>query len=97
MATLRAVGKDEKPPVDSVMSVTQAASEGTDRQLLVAMRDRVAKAVENENTAARDLAALTKRLREITNDIRALDARESEEGTGAVDSPDEEFDAAKAL
>lgn len=97
MANLRAVGKDEKPPVDSSMSVTEAASKGTDRQLLVAMRDRVAEAVEDKNTAARDLAALTKRLREIANDIKALDARESEEGTGAVDSPDEDFDAAKAL
>lgn len=91
---LRAVSDDEAPPAPKrPKTVTEAAAAGTPRELLVAMRDRVAVAVENPNTAARDLAALTKRLREITLDIEALDARAREEATedGAV--PDEPWDA----
>ena len=73
-------------------SVTQAADAGTTRELLVAMRARIAKAVENENTPARDLAALTKRLIEVQRDIEAWDARELEEGERGVVA-DEAFDA----
>lgn len=73
-------------------SVTQAADAGTTRELLVAMRTRIAKAVENENTPARDLAALTKRLIEVQRDIEAWDARELEEGERGVVA-DEAFDA----
>lgn len=73
---LRAVGADETPPPPvRPKSVTQAADVGTTRELLVAMRTRIAKAVESENTPARDLAALTKRLVEVVRDIEAIDAR----------------------
>jgi ribosome-binding protein aMBF1 (putative translation factor) len=74
---LRAVGPDEKA---SPKTVSQAAEAGTTRELLVAMRDRIARAVENPNTAARDLAALTKRLVEVVRDIEAIDAREESDG-----------------
>jgi hypothetical protein len=47
---------------------------------LCATRDRIAVAVENPNTPARDLAALTKRLMETVRDIEAIDARSAEEG-----------------
>jgi len=94
MAALRAVGKDEKPPVPvRPKTVTEAASEGTVRELLVAMRDRVATAVQDPNTAARDLAALTRRLREISRDIEAIDAKDAGEADSA-DVTDEAFDAA---
>ena len=92
---LRAVSKDEKPlkPVH-VKTVTEAAKSGTTRELLVATRDRIAEAVENPNTAARDLAALTKRLMETQREIEAIDAREAQEGAGAdVEVSDGEFDA----
>ncbi len=72
-------------------TVTKAASEGTRRELLVAMRARVATAVEDPNTPARDLAALTRRLMEIAKDIEAIDAR-NEDSDGAA-APDESFDA----
>lgn len=75
--TLRAVAPDEKAPPKTV---SQAAEAGTTRELLVAMRDRIARAVENPNTAARDLAALTKRLVEVVRDIEAIDAREEQDG-----------------
>ena len=74
-------------------SVTKAASEGSRRDLLVAMRSRVATAVEDPNTPARDLAALTRRLMEIAKDIEAIDAALKQEGRDADASADEEFDA----
>ena len=84
---LRAVAPDEKPPEKgSPKTVSQAAESGTTRELLVAMRDRIARAVENPNTAARDLAALTKRLVEVVRDIEAIDAREESDGeSGATE------------
>ena len=91
--SLRAVAPGEtaaRPP----RTVTEAASEGTTRELLIAMRDRVAKDVQNENTPARDLAALTKRLMEIVRDIEAIDARaEQEARDGASEVEDGDFDA----
>ncbi len=91
--TLRAVGDDEIAPPEDPKTVTEAASSGTTRQLMVAMRDRVAKDVENANTPARDLAALTKRLLEIVRDIEAIDAREQQEATKRGDVRDGSFDA----
>ena len=91
---LRAVSADEKPPVTPPKTVTEAAKSGTTRELLISMRDRVAKDVQNENTPARDLAALTKRLMEIVRDIEAIDARaEQEASEGAAKVEDGEFDA----
>ena|SRR5690349_11868640 len=90
---LRAVGAEEKPPVVTPKTVTEAAKSGTTRELLISMRDRVAKDVQNENTPARDLAALTKRLMEIVRDIEAIDARAAEEAKESVATADEAWDA----
>lgn len=91
---LRAVAADEKPTRTAPSTVTEAASSGTTRDLLVTMRDRVAKDVQNENTPARDLAALTKRLMEIVRDIEAIDARASQEASDhAAEVEDGDFDA----
>ena len=87
---LRAVSEGEKGPAKP-KSVTEAADRGTTRELLVAMRARVATAVEDPNTPARDLAALTKRLVEVVRDIEAIDAREAEEPDDDVG--DEALDA----
>jgi hypothetical protein len=57
------------------------------------MRARVATAVEDPNTPARDLAALTRRLMEIAKDIEAIYVAAKQEGHDADTSPDEEFDA----
>lgn len=93
MSNLRAVLPGETAAtVEEVLSVTAAATKGTARQLLVAMRDRVALAVEDKNTAARDLAALTRRLREISRDIEAIDARDAGEVDGA-EVTDSAYDA----
>lgn len=90
---LRSVGEGEKPPAPTPTTVTGAASKGTMRDLLVTMRDRVAKDVENENTPARDLAALTKRLMEIVRDIEAIDARAEQEAKRSDAVTDEAFDS----
>lgn len=87
---LRAVPPVEEPV--RVKSVTEAASSGSHRDLLVAMRARIARAVEDEDTPARDLAALTKRLADVARDIEAIDARAEQEGGGSSGVvPDEPF------
>jgi len=91
---LRAVAPGEKAPsAREVKTVTQAADAGSMRDLLVAMRTRTAKAVEDPNTPARDLAALTRRLLEIAREIEAIDARAREEDEESASAPDEAFDA----
>lgn len=95
--SLHAVGTGEAAPPKrkKPKTVTEAAAKGTTRELLVAMRTRIAKAVEDEDTPARDLASLTKRLVDIARDIEAIDAREEQQGAergGPVS--DETFDAA---
>lgn len=91
MATLRTVKDGEKA---APKSVTEAADCGSTRELLVAMRARIAKAVEDPSTPARDLAALTKRLVEVVRDIEAIDARDAQEvSDSAKDTPDAKFDA----
>ena len=91
---LRIAAPDEKAPTPP-STVTEAASSGTTRDLLVTMRDRVAKDVENANTPARDLAALTKRLLEIVRDIEAIDARSKQEADNDASAvEDGDFDAA---
>jgi ribosome-binding protein aMBF1 (putative translation factor) len=92
--TLRAVADGEKaPPPARPKTITEAADQGTTRELLVAMRARIAKAVEDPNTPARDLAALTKRLVEVVRDIEAIDAREEQDGAAGVEAEDGTFDA----
>lgn len=91
--SLRSVGADEKPPAPiKIKTVTEAAQGGTTRELLAATRDRIAVAVEDPNTPARDLAALSKRLMETVREIEAIDAREQEAGTDA-EVEDGKFDA----
>ena len=92
MAKLRAVGVDEVAEPSVQKSVTAAAAAGSRRELLVSVRDRVAIAVEDASTPARDLAALTRRLMEIARDIEAIDVKESGESQSA-EVTDEDFDA----
>lgn len=94
MARLRVVAAGEMAVPKRRLTVSVAASDGSRRELLVAMRDRVATAVEDPNTAARDLAALTRRLMEIAKDIEALDVREREESAGGGVVADVALDAA---
>lgn len=87
---LRSVAPGEKArpkrPASKPKTVKQAADSGTQRELLVAMKARIADAVENPNTPARDLAALTKRLLEIAREIEAIDARTVEEARESAEA-----------
>lgn len=93
---LRAVSADEQPAPPPVskkpQTVSEAAQGGDLRELLVAMRDRIAKAVAEPNCPPRDLAALTRRLHEIARDIEAIDAAADEEASSEP-SADEDWDA----
>ena len=91
-APLRTVKPGEKAPAKRAKSVSQAAK-GTQRELLVAMRDRIATAVEDSSTPARDLAALTRRLLEIARSIEAIDARAAEDAESGLEVADGDFDA----
>src|SRR5690348_15712075 len=92
-APLRAVTADEKPTPKRPKSVTQAADDGTPRELLVALRTRIAKQVEDVNCPPRDLASLSRRLLEIAKEIEALDAAVEQEAAEDADVADEAFDA----
>ena len=91
---LRAVSPDEKPPKSTPKSVTQAADDGTPRELLCALRTRIAKQVEDVNCPPRDLASLSRRLLEIAKEIEALDAAAAQEAAEGAEVADEAFDAA---
>ena len=79
---LRAVHATEAAPPRKTSvqkSVSQAAASGDHRTLLVAMRERIAKAVSDPDCPPRDLAALTRRLQEIAKEIDAIDLRAKQE------------------
>jgi len=90
---LRVVANDETTMPAKRHTVTSAAADGSRRDLLVAMRSRVATAVEDPNTPARDLAALTRRLMELAKDIEALDAAAEQEAQRGDEAEDGKFDA----
>lgn len=92
MAKLRAVEPGEKP-AKKITSVLEAADEGSRIDELVQMRRVIARAIDNENTSARDLAALTRRQIEISKEIEALKRQRAEEATDAADTADEAFNA----
>ncbi|MEW6917995.1 hypothetical protein V3M78_06650 [Trueperella pyogenes] len=73
-------------------AVTSAAKDGDKRAALEAMRDRIALTIDDRTTSARDLAALTKRLREIMDDIEEIDAAQDEEAVIVENIDDVAFD-----
>src|SRR5688500_12159117 len=90
---LRAVTPNEKP-TRKVQSVARAVEDGTQRDQLVAMRTRIAKAIDDPNIRGADLAALSRRLLEIGREVDALDVAAKQEDAENADSiADEAFDA----
>jgi hypothetical protein len=71
-------------------SIATAADSGNPRDLLVALRARIAKACDDEETPQRDLAALSRRLLEIAKEIQAIDAEEQGDDIGAAASTADE-------
>lgn len=92
---LKAVGGIAGPT--PAMSVSEAAESGSRIAELRAMRRVIALRLDDTDTAARDLAALSKRQMDISKEIEELVAEEEGDELGkAADSPDESFDP-KAL
>lgn len=92
---LRAVGANEKPtPPKTPRTITEAAEAGDQRELLVAMRRRVAETVQDPTCPPRDLSSLSRRLQELSREIEAIDvkARQEAEEDGGSSTPDEEWD-----
>lgn len=94
MATkrLRVVDPGEQPRRRKRLTVVEAAEKGTVREQLVALRERIAKTVQDPNCPPRDLAALSRRLMELTKEIEAIDAREAEADDDRA-TPDEAWSA----
>lgn len=93
MSALRAV-KPNEAPAKKRKSVAQAAQDGDRRELLVAMRDRIAATVADPDCPPRDLASLTRRLQDIAKEIDQIDLASVGEGSVVADTHDEPFDAA---
>jgi hypothetical protein len=67
------------------LSVAAAAAKGDDRAVLVALRDRIAQVIDG--AGPRDVAALSRRLLDITGELAAMDARAADvEAERAVDA-----------
>ncbi|WP_205754731.1 hypothetical protein [Pseudarthrobacter sp. NamE5] len=89
---LRAVGPDEKPAKkQEPKTVLEAAETGDRIAELIAMRRVIARALDNENTSPRDLAALSRRQIEISKEIDALKRQKVEEAAQGDISGDEEW------
>lgn len=87
---LRAVEDGERPPQPK--TILAAAESGSRLEELKAMRRRIASALDDPNTPARDLAALSRRQLEIGREIEAVRVSEDEDHSVIVDSNDEAWD-----
>lgn len=86
---------DEPTRPEWNMTVSHAAEHGTRRDLLLALRRRLAAALEDERTQPRDLSPITLRLKEIATEIEELDAHASDPIDAAANIPDEPFDGSE--
>lgn len=93
MAALRAVGKDEKAPEKRTFTILEAAEDDNLLEELRSMRRRIAVTLDDPNTPARDLAALSRRQIELGRDIAAILAREEQEAGSGAEVTDAKFDA----
>lgn len=92
---LRAVAPGEKPPPGKrkLTTVADAVANGDQRDQLVAMRARIARAIDDPNVRGADLAALSRRLLEVAKEVEAIDVRIREEAAEAATTPDDEWEA----
>lgn len=93
-AQLRAVadqpgGKPKAPARRRTPSIGTAAKSGDRRRLLAALRDAIARELD-AGVPPRDLAALSKRIVDISNEIAEIDAEvEGDDVAHAAATPDE--------
>ena len=84
-------GAKQLPPVPVPASVAEADSRLGE---LRALRAVIAAHIDNENTLARDLAALSRQIREISKEIEELEAVEAVENSGVSVNDDDGSDDA---
>lgn len=89
-ASLRAVGPDETAPARP-KTILEAVDAGDRLSEMRLTHRRIAQAVQDESTPARDLSSLTKRQMEISKEIEALRRQVAEEADDGAVSGDEEF------
>lgn len=89
--TLRAVAPDEKP-TPKITSILEAAESGSRLEELRMMRRRIARAMDDPNTPARDLAALSRRQLEIGREVEAILVAEDEDHSVVASTEDEAWD-----
>lgn len=87
---VRVVAPDERREVPK--SILEAAEQGSRLEELRAMRRRLAVALDDPNTPARDLAALSRRQLEIGREIEAIVVAEDEDHSVVVNADDEAWD-----
>lgn len=91
-AKLRAVKPGEAGPAKK-LTIIEAIEAGDRLAELEATHRRIGKAVQDEETPARDLASLTRRQMEISKEIESLRRQVAEERTDAAHVADAAFDA----
>lgn len=89
---LRAVAADEKADRSKPKSILDAAESGSRLEELRAMRRRIARAMDDPNTPARDLAALSRRQLEIGREVEAIVISEDEDHSVVANTDDESYD-----
>lgn len=87
---LRAVKPGEKAP-KKPLTIVEAVEAGDRLAEMVATHKRIARAVQDEDTPARDLASLTRRQLEISKEIESLRRQLEEEAVQDADTSDEEW------
>jgi len=92
--TLRAVKPGERPARKKRLTVTQAARGDDHRELLAALRDRIAETIQNPNCNPVALAALSRQVALISKELSVLDTVAGEDAvTVAARTPDENWSA----
>ncbi len=89
---LRAVTETDKPERRK-HTVTSAIEEGDQLDALYASRRRIAKAIDDDRTSPRGLAALTKRFDDIDDKIRTLELQAKVDHADSGPAADEAFDS----
>ena len=77
-APLRVAKPGEKAAPGRPESVASAVTDGSARDVNLAMQDRIAKAIDAADIRGADLAALSRRLIELRKELAALDAQAKE-------------------
>lgn len=90
---LRVAKDDEKPlpPAKEIHSVLDAVQHGSRLDELVQMRQVIARTMDNTDTTATALAALSRRLDDISREIASLKRQEIEEAEEIDAASDDEW------